>query len=132
MRKFIKFCALDTNENKSLPLEPPEQILISSTHIPPSTQVLHKDTESINNIEDFSNPSKTTSVTLAEKILCPENFRNFDNRCIFVSTEFKNWYEAKLECEEVNSRLIIPDTIFTFERIILPVAYELNQDFWVD
>lgn len=131
VRKFIKFCALDTNENNSF-TETNEQISLSSTHIPSSTtQILHKITHSVINLEDFSNPQETTSVSFVEKKHCPENFRNFDNRCIFVSTEFKNWYEARLECEEINSRLIIPDTIYTFERIFLPLAYELNQDFWV-
>lgn len=133
IRKLIKFCALDTNENSSvpLPLWTHQPFVLSSTSTPSTTSFLVDDIQpNLMPIED-QRPEKTTDLPLIENKQCPENFRNYENRCIYVSTEFNNWYEARVKCEELKSRLIIPDTIFTFERVLLPVAYELSQDFWV-
>ncbi|RNA32033.1 hypothetical protein BpHYR1_025345, partial [Brachionus plicatilis] len=132
VRKFIKFCALDTNENSSTPFETQEPSLATTTSNPLTTTAYGEQLQSSLMVEKIFPSEKTTTLPILEQKMCPENFRNYGKRCIYVSTEFKNWFEAKKKCEELHSRLIIPDTIFTFERVLLPVVYELNQDFWIN
>ena len=85
-------------------------------------------------IQQTTTPTtEETSTTQNEltKRVCPENFRDLEGLCIQVSTEKTNWIEAKSKCENLKSRLLIPNSVATYEKIILTLAEEIQQEFWV-
>ncbi|CAF1125021.1 unnamed protein product [Brachionus calyciflorus] len=58
---------------------------------------------------------------------CPENFIEYQNECLFISQEDKTWTEALLECQQLNSTLLIVPT-----KVIIDYSVQLFDQLGLD
>lgn len=118
---LIKFCALtdDTDENTEQKIYYPRNIF--PTKSPEYSEEILNSTDS----------TQTTLINIELNSICPEDFKVYNNHCVYVSEYKTNWSNAKLMCEILNARLIIPDSGFKYEKILAEIVNEIKEDLWV-
>ncbi|CAF0868958.1 unnamed protein product, partial [Brachionus calyciflorus] len=156
IQKFIEFCGFEnkdydsiSNENlnnftndsiitSEIPLIPESTELFTTTLVPNIEEQFQTNTDEISTSVLYTTIPDTTllvpeTTTLPQdKKQCLENFKQIDDKCIYISNERSSWSHAKSECEKLKSRLVIPDSEDTFEKVILPLTEIINEDFWVN
>lgn len=58
---------------------------------------------------------------------CPKGFILYKHECFYVSDEEKTWNEAKLECENLNSNLLVPSS-----KVIIDFSVNFFEQFELD
>ena len=58
---------------------------------------------------------------------CPKGFILYKNDCFYVSEEEKTWNEAKLECENLYSNLLVPSS-----KVIIDFSMNFFEQFELD